>query len=146
MIPEYCPGCDAPFERCECQPILQFDIHTAMSRLREIEVEAKRLRRQIRHYRREGDYGMYLQSDHWKSLRKQFCGPGATCCGCGYDADLTLHHMTYARLYGEVKGDLICLCNRCHQKLHEWLTAKYPGKTIKAKNRRHNEYDLTRLR
>lgn len=106
-----------------------FDITAAVKRLTELEQQAKTLRNKIKDYRKNGSYGQYLKSDHWKALRALHCGAGAKCCACGFDGDLQLHHLTYDRLWAEATGDLIVICIRCHHKLHMHLISKYPGKS-----------------
>lgn len=66
-------------------------------------------------------YPEYLQTDHWKEMRRrmlkrahfrcQVCNKGNT--------QLDVHHRTYERRGHEEYGDLIVLCNDCHRTFHE---------------------------
>ena len=37
--------------------------------------------------------------------------------------------MTYKRLHGEIDADLVALCRRCHEMIHE-LIFKYDWRTV----------------
>ena len=73
---------------------------------------------------KKGEYQQYLQSDHWRDLRKKVLRDCTGCEMCGvprwlasiaYDQDLHLHHLTYANLGKEDRNDLQVLCARCHE-------------------------------
>lgn len=73
------------------------------------------------------EYGKYLQSSHWRDLRKNLLdgeGYGSSCARCNiprwlaeiaYYQDLHVHHNTYANLGSEEYSDLEILCRRCHE-------------------------------
>ena len=66
-------------------------------------------------------YAAYLQSDHWKALRKKkkkYARRG--CLGCLRRSHLHLHHMIYRNSPELTKvSDLVWLCPRCHKLFHE---------------------------
>ena len=70
------------------------------------------------------DYQKYLQSDHWKKKRRAAIKfYGGTCCICGREDDLNVHHRNYDNLNNEhIAHDLIVLCHDCHSCFH----GKYP--------------------
>lgn len=64
-------------------------------------------------------YGLYLQTEHWRNLRKSVLErDGRTCRHCGSGKHLRVHHITYARRGFEKLEDLITLCEDCHDKIH----------------------------
>lgn len=66
-------------------------------------------------------YSLYRSSDHWARLVSTYRGDA---CGmCLSRAHLSLHHVTYKRLYVEREVDLMTLCRRCHELVH--FLAKY---------------------
>lgn len=80
-------------------------------------------------------YAEYLKSPHWKRMRKHFCGKRRFCYACQEADRLQIHHIHYSRLGAEEPRDIIVLCRRCHQQLHLFLDAKFPGekKAFKAR-------------
>jgi hypothetical protein len=71
----------------------------------------------------KSEYAQYLQSEHWRELRKEVLREFPFCEKCklprwlaaiAYDQDLNLHHLTYANLGEEDWTDLEVLCRRCH--------------------------------
>jgi len=70
------------------------------------------------------EYANYLQSEHWRKLRREFIeASGNKCERCeiprwlaeiAYDQDLHVHHKSYANLGNESLDDLEVLCRRCH--------------------------------
>ncbi|HEV8189473.1 MAG TPA: hypothetical protein VGP83_17090 [Pyrinomonadaceae bacterium] len=68
------------------------------------------------------EYAEYLQSEHWKRLRREAITDCPECFRCGiprdlareiYDQDLHVHHKRY-NLWREDLSDLEVLCRRCH--------------------------------
>jgi 5-methylcytosine-specific restriction endonuclease McrA len=73
----------------------------------------------MRRYEAEA-YQFYLQSDHWKEVRRDaLMRADHRCQLCNSETDLEVHHRTYARLGWEDEGDLIALCRDCHRRHHE---------------------------
>lgn len=70
------------------------------------------------HYK---NYKEYLNSDHWKEIRKQYSG---NCVICGQPGQI--HHRDYRRIGRELERDLICLCGNHHCYVH--LKAKEPSR------------------
>lgn len=65
------------------------------------------------------DYRESLKAERWKILRaKAIFRDGAQCRHCGGRHKLEVHHLTYARRGHERLGDLITLCNVCHDTAH----------------------------
>jgi hypothetical protein len=69
------------------------------------------------------EYAEYLQSDHWKELRKTVINDYPFCMRCtmprwlaeiAYDKDLHVHHKNYRTRGNEKLDDLEVLCRRCH--------------------------------
>jgi len=65
------------------------------------------------------EYRDYLQGEHWKSVRERF--KGRRCLGCDGNREMTLHHVTYARIGSELDKDLRPLCWSCHQEVHRLI-------------------------
>jgi len=76
-------------------------------------------------------YNKYLESDHWKTLRKRYYKGGdvknmimkygqlcCTFCTC-INKQLNIHHRTYRNLGNEKLGELILLCRDCHYEVHK---------------------------
>jgi hypothetical protein len=65
-------------------------------------------------------YKEYLQTDHWKSLKKKaLVLAGNSCALCQTkDKQLHVHHKTYKNRGKETQKDLIVLCKDCHAKFH----------------------------
>jgi len=67
-------------------------------------------------------YLEYLQTDHWKDIRKRFWLSKlhhGECQVCGAKTNLQVHHKTYKRIGKEHLNDLCLLCSKCHTKTHE---------------------------
>lgn len=66
------------------------------------------------------NYRAYLVSPHWQATRKEFFEKNKyECTACGSSDSINLHHATYKRMGIEEEGDLVALCQDCHQKVHE---------------------------
>lgn len=74
-----------------------------------------------------GDYQQYLASDQWRRIRNLVLErDGFKCRRCGDGgraadiiSHLDVHHITYDRRGEEHLDDLVLLCRRCHQWVHE---------------------------
>jgi len=72
-------------------------------------------------------YEKYLQSDHWKALRRKKHkqarrkGKHSRCAVCAATDRLDVHHVRYKRLYNVKTKDLRILCRACHDAVHELL-------------------------
>lgn len=65
-------------------------------------------------------YLKYLQSNHWKQLRKsKLDEAGRICCACQNTTKLQVHHLRYKNWVDCETPDLLVLCDRCHGNLHE---------------------------
>ena len=77
------------------------------------------------------NYSRYLKSPEWRALRRRlYKDRDGRCEDCGKNlrGKYHAHHETYARVGNEDLGDLVLLCERCHQKRH-------PGKKIARKKK-----------
>lgn len=65
----------------------------------------------------------YLKSEHWSNLRiAKLAAEDAKCRKCGYrDLSNDIHHLLYRRLYDVTLDDLVVLCRKCHERVHEAL-------------------------
>lgn len=67
-------------------------------------------------------YRDYLETDHWKDIRKQMLKRAHFSCQlCSAKGELHVHHRTYENRGNEQYGDLIVLCANCHAKFHDKL-------------------------
>lgn len=65
------------------------------------------------------NYEEYLKTDHWKNFRqKALQYHGNKCCKCGTLKHLQVHHLTYERRGCELLSDVIVVCEKCHQRIH----------------------------
>lgn len=69
---------------------------------------------------RQLQYQLYLESDHWKELRKIVLDrDGNKCTRCDSKFWLQAHHKIYRKRFEDsVPGDLVTLCRSCHEKEH----------------------------
>lgn len=68
-------------------------------------------------------YLEYIDSQKWKNLRNEILAErGLVCQKCNirkpHSGLLNVHHMTYERLFNELKTDLLVLCIPCHKEVH----------------------------
>ena len=93
-------------------------------------------------------YSEYLQTEHWKDVKKRFWSSKlhhGECQVCGAKTNLQVHHKTYKRIGKEHLNDLCLLCGNCHTKTHEldkrrtkgilWGAAKRLRKNLRNKQR-----------
>lgn len=65
------------------------------------------------------DYAEYMQSDEWKRKRTRIRRRARGWCErCGVNRRYAIHHLTYERLGHEELGDLLAVCQGCHDFLH----------------------------
>jgi len=69
---------------------------------------------------------VYLKSRHWRDFVDMLRIEGylSKCFICGSDGkvweeQLDPHHITYKNIGNENISDIVCLCEFCHDKLHE---------------------------
>lgn len=71
------------------------------------------------------DYDDYLSSDKWKSRRLKYSKTHPEhCFVCEKASNCCLHHLTYDHLGFELDEDLIWLCRKHHQKIHNVVNGK----------------------
>ncbi len=69
-------------------------------------------------------YDAYMRSPQWRLVRAQVIERDkGECRMCGARERLTVHHLTYARIFREWLDDLITLCFHCHEKRHRPISA-----------------------
>lgn len=65
------------------------------------------------------DYGQYLLTEHWKTLRKRkMSAAGWKCERCQSKTSLQVHHLRYRNWFDVGLEDLRCLCRVCHERAH----------------------------
>ncbi len=67
-------------------------------------------------------YREYLETDHWKDLRRQYWASrlhNGSCYACASKVGLQCHHKSYRRIGNEKLHDLCLLCDDCHGRTHE---------------------------
>lgn len=64
-------------------------------------------------------YNEYLQTEHWKTISKEYKDKYGKCQLCGSTKGLNVHHNNYDCLFHETDKDLIVLCSECHKKFHD---------------------------
>ena len=64
-------------------------------------------------------YLAYLASPEWAAFRQTYYRTHArACAACEAPTFVDLHHVTYERLGRESVGDVVPLCRRCHDDVH----------------------------
>lgn len=92
-------------------------------------------------------YDAYMVSAEWRERRHAVLKrDNQECRQCGERHGLTVHHLTYARVFRERLEDLITLCRNCHEQRHRKTDAPQSGiprKTITTRSgraaRRHKK-------
>lgn len=65
------------------------------------------------------NYALYLKSKKWQDVRAvRLKKDSYTCQICGRKFELRVHHVNYNRVGDERTGDLITICERCHNDIH----------------------------
>ncbi len=65
------------------------------------------------------DYHAYLQSQSWLEKREEIARRSSGFCElCRHRRVSDIHHLTYRRIFFELKDDLMALCRQCHEKEH----------------------------
>jgi 5-methylcytosine-specific restriction endonuclease McrA len=81
------------------------------------------MRKKALYHRRETwtDYKSYLRSGRWRRTRAGALHKANFACeGCHErGGNLTVHHLSYARLGTEAAEDLAVLCVKCHNAVHD---------------------------
>jgi len=75
------------------------------------------------------EYRAYLDSPQWRAKRHRILSVrGHRCEVCRHGDRLSMHHLTYARLYDELDSDLLVVCESCHAAMHNrWNVVKAIG-------------------
>lgn len=65
------------------------------------------------------EYLKYLESDHWKQLRREKIAiVGRQCQCCGKTGPIHVHHIRYKNYYDCTVDDLVVLLEECHNDFH----------------------------
>jgi hypothetical protein len=66
------------------------------------------------------NYRSYIRSPAWKARRIEVIRRAKGICErCHRWPIVNVHHVTYERLGRELPGDLLGVCNLCHQEIHD---------------------------
>jgi hypothetical protein len=66
------------------------------------------------------EYRQYLSSNEWRGKRERVLRRDKNrCIKCHSVENLQIHHLTYERVGKEFLCDLITLCRKCHERVHE---------------------------
>jgi 5-methylcytosine-specific restriction endonuclease McrA len=71
-------------------------------------------------------YRRYMKSIEWSLFKWSLVsarGPSCEACGEWWPVYLDGHHQTYARLGHEDPADVVLLCRRCHDEVHDSCNA-----------------------
>ena len=82
---------------------------------------------------------VYLNSDHWKNLRKEKLAQSPRCEKCKTYLSLDVHHKEYRNLYDVSLKDLQTLCRLCHDKEHKIKKSNAAPNTKYRSRRRRNQ-------
>lgn len=64
-------------------------------------------------------YKNYIRSAKWKKIATEIKNKHSNKCKfCKSDKKLSVHHHNYINLYNETENDLVCVCSKCHMKIH----------------------------
>lgn len=69
---------------------------------------------------KEINYQEYIISEEWKEKSIEEKKKNPRCSLCNRKTILNVHHRTYVRLGQEIPGDLIVLCDECHDIFHQF--------------------------
>ena len=99
----------------------------AKDKLNKISINNYEESKQRDHEKRVLDYNDYLKSKEWYAKRgERLFIDNYRCAMCGTTHHLHVHHKTYINLKNEnVQDDLITVCNRCHEKIHNLILYKW---------------------
>ena len=65
------------------------------------------------------EYGQYLRSPEWRSLRQRVMRrANGTCEACLIRPATQVHHRSYEHVFNEFAFELVAVCDACHARLH----------------------------
>lgn len=65
------------------------------------------------------NYSLYLDSQKWHDKRKKVLERDKYLCqGCLSNKATQVHHLSYKNVYNEMLFELISVCNKCHETIH----------------------------
>jgi len=66
----------------------------------------------------KAEYKEYLKTDHWVNFSKSVKKSTVLCEKCKHELCTEVHHLTYERLWKELRSDVVALCRHCHRDYH----------------------------
>ncbi|AFO91729.1 hypothetical protein D1822_09875 [Phaeobacter inhibens] len=107
----------------ECHAIRNSIYEVALERTANLEIEGY------------ANHEEYLASDKWAVKRRAVMERDSQRCQACLTRDATeVHHLTYDRIFEEPMFDLVAICRRCHEKLHEKKIAALAAAQAKSEN------------
>lgn len=71
-------------------------------------------------------YQSYLNGPEWAVKRRQRMSmDDFKCVACKSTKRISVHHLTYARIFSEEMSDLITLCGKCHKRAELLIRYQY---------------------
>ena len=118
VVPELCDKCES--DRLEKESIKREEENRIYEEKLSIRQE-KQKEDEIKYlnHLKSIPYEDYLNTNHWKALRKRKLGQSRYKCQiCASTDKLVVHHNTYENRGCENDADLVVLCDVCHKKFH----------------------------
>lgn len=75
-------------------------------------------------------YAAYRSSRHWRKFRNNLQAGKPNCMCCDDRKGSELHHLSYESLGREKHRDVIALCRKCHENIHDALDNKFPNTPV----------------
>jgi hypothetical protein len=78
----------------------------------------------IEAFNRQSGYQWYLGSAFWRERREAALRRAKGICErCKSRSATHIHHLTYIRIFKERPDDLMALCQKCHEEVHNKTAA-----------------------
>jgi len=90
-----------------------------------------KIQKKLIKYKGKIGYRKYLKTKHWKTFRNNYFKRNRNICYCCNEFGYELHHIRYDNLFRETDKDVVCLCRKCHEKIHTLILNE---KEFKLKN------------
>ena len=105
----------------EQQYAAEVAIRERQQRIRELDEKRERERAEWR-----AKYNAYMGSEQWKHKRRKVMErDNYTCRGCGENRATEIHHSTYKHLGRELLFELVAVCRKCHEIVHNQGDAEW---------------------
>lgn len=104
-----------------CKETLKKEIEEREKESNEKWIENREMAKKELERLRTMPYKEYLQTEHWKDVRKKVLRQAKKRCQlCNTKTSvLHIHHRDYSNRGNETMRDVICLCADCHAKFHD---------------------------